>query len=204
MGRGCSGRCAGGDAHAKYASIAIIRASNCYHQSPLALASTGLSLVSHASPTRLQTVKHSLQTDKNTTMLGSIASTSGRACGCRNGPAARRPVVAAAAPVVRSTNAAAARLRRAATIARAGLKEAALVPVMDKGELSQYPEQPGVYAVYDAAGQIQYIGLSRKVGVHRGGSFVPYCVEVVVHVCGGVHAWACKWRAQCCCPVAGG
>lgn len=96
-------------------------------------------------------------------MLGSIASTSGRACGCRNGPAARRPVVAAAAPVVRSTNAAAARLRRAATIARAGLKEAALVPVMDKGELSQYPEQPGVYAVYDAAGQIQYIGLSRKV-----------------------------------------
>lgn len=44
------------------------------------------------------------------------------------------------------------------------LKDAASVPVMQKGELSEFPGAPGVYAVYDKAGALQYIGLSRKVG----------------------------------------
>jgi hypothetical protein len=89
-------------------------------------------------------------------MLGSsIASTSGRACACRNGLRGAAPVTprrAAAAP-------------RVLLRPRGALKDAPLVPVMEKGEMSQYPEAPGVYAVYDSAGEVQYIGLSRKVGL---------------------------------------
>lgn len=83
-------------------------------------------------------------------MLGRTAFTSnagGRA-------AAPRRAFAAAAPLAP---------RAALLLARSALSEAALVPVMEKGEMSAYPEQPGVYAVYDAAGSVQYIGLSRKV-----------------------------------------
>lgn len=48
-------------------------------------------------------------------------------------------------------------------IADAALKDTAAVPVMEKGELSVFPEQPAVYAVYDKEGAVQYIGLTRKV-----------------------------------------
>ena len=64
-----------------------------------------------------------------------------------------------------------ARLQRA----DAALKDAALVPVMEKGELTQYPEAPGVYAVYNAAGELQYVGLSRKVCVLRLSSVCACC-----------------------------
>lgn len=37
------------------------------------------------------------------------------------------------------------------------------VAVMERGELSQFPGSPGVYAVYDKDGTLQYIGLSRQV-----------------------------------------
>jgi hypothetical protein len=37
------------------------------------------------------------------------------------------------------------------------------VPVMEKGELSQFPPSPGVYAVFDSSSTLQYIGLSRRV-----------------------------------------
>jgi hypothetical protein len=47
--------------------------------------------------------------------------------------------------------------------ADAALKDTAAVPVMDKGELSSFPEQPAVYAVLDAAAVVQYVGLTRKV-----------------------------------------
>lgn len=44
------------------------------------------------------------------------------------------------------------------------------VQVMERGELSQFPATPGVYAVFDKEGTLQYIGLSRQVriGVHDG------------------------------------
>jgi hypothetical protein len=35
---------------------------------------------------------------------------------------------------------------------------------MEKGELSQFPPSPGVYAVFDSSSTLQYIGLSRRVG----------------------------------------
>jgi hypothetical protein len=47
--------------------------------------------------------------------------------------------------------------------ADAGLKDAPITPVMEKGEVSQFPEQPAVYAVYDKDNVLQYIGLTRKV-----------------------------------------
>jgi hypothetical protein len=103
-------------------------------------------------------------------MLGSIASTSGRACAGRIGarpPGA--PAVAARAPAARRAAPRAPRRRASALVAAAAaLKDAPLVPVMEKGEMSQYPDAPGVYAVYDPSGEVQYIGLSRKVRWKRG------------------------------------
>lgn len=55
------------------------------------------------------------------------------------------------------------RSSRRLVVADASLKETAAVPVMDKGELSTFPEQPAVYAVFDKDGAVQYIGLTRKV-----------------------------------------
>ena len=52
---------------------------------------------------------------------------------------------------------------RRLVVADASLKETAAVPVMEKGELSSFPEQPAVYAVFDKEGAVQYIGLTRKV-----------------------------------------
>jgi hypothetical protein len=53
--------------------------------------------------------------------------------------------------------------RRRLVVADAALKDTAAVSVMEKGELSVFPEQPAVYAVYDKDGAVQYIGLTRKV-----------------------------------------
>ncbi|GLC43465.1 hypothetical protein PLESTB_001560100 [Pleodorina starrii] len=53
--------------------------------------------------------------------------------------------------------------RRIAVISDAAMRDTTAVPVMDKGELSQFPGSAGVYAVFDKAGVLQYIGLSRKV-----------------------------------------
>jgi len=52
---------------------------------------------------------------------------------------------------------------RRLVVADASLKDTAAVPVMEKGELNVFPEQPAVYAVYDKEGAVQYIGLTRKV-----------------------------------------
>jgi hypothetical protein len=48
-------------------------------------------------------------------------------------------------------------------VASASLKDAATVQLLAKGEIPQLPAEPGVYAVYNNAGELQYIGLSRKV-----------------------------------------
>lgn len=53
---------------------------------------------------------------------------------------------------------------RRLVVADAALKDTVAVPVMEKGELSVFPEQPAVYAVYNKDGAVQYIGLTRKVG----------------------------------------
>lgn len=55
--------------------------------------------------------------------------------------------------------------RRRLVVADAALKDTSAVPVMEKGELSVFPEQPAVYAVYDKDGAVQYIGLTRKVNL---------------------------------------
>jgi hypothetical protein len=59
------------------------------------------------------------------------------------------------------------------------LADAPAQGVMEKGEMSQFPAVPGVYAVYDKEGTLQYIGLTRKVGDkhHR------YTCAVLIHAC---------------------
>jgi hypothetical protein len=68
-------------------------------------------------------------------------------------PASVRPFTSSAKPVV----------SRVSVISHATLAETKAVPVMEKGELNQFPGSAGVYAVYDKNGILQYIGLSRKV-----------------------------------------
>ncbi|KAG2430785.1 hypothetical protein HYH02_013624 [Chlamydomonas schloesseri] len=68
-------------------------------------------------------------------------------------PASVRPFTPSAKPVV----------SRISVISHATLAETKAVPVMEKGELNQFPGSAGVYAVYDKNGALQYIGLSRKV-----------------------------------------
>lgn len=53
---------------------------------------------------------------------------------------------------------------RARIVARSTLEATKPVPVMEQGEMVQFPGSAGVYAVYDKAGVLQYVGLSRKVG----------------------------------------
>ncbi|GFH11256.1 glutaredoxin domain-containing protein [Haematococcus lacustris] len=36
-------------------------------------------------------------------------------------------------------------------------------PVMEKGEFSRFPTSPGIYAVFDKAEVLQYVGLSRRI-----------------------------------------
>ncbi|KXZ55070.1 hypothetical protein GPECTOR_3g227 [Gonium pectorale] len=45
----------------------------------------------------------------------------------------------------------------------AKLSDTNAVPVMEKGELNQFPGSAGVYAILDKAGDIQFIGVTRKV-----------------------------------------
>lgn len=82
---------------------------------------------------------------------------------------------------------------------RGALNDAALVPVMEKGEMTQYPEQPGVYAVYDSTGQIQYIGLSRKVSSSVAGHMqalpdLTHSVRYEVIGDGGRDALTAVWK----------
>jgi hypothetical protein len=44
-------------------------------------------------------------------------------------------------------------------------KDATLQPVLSQGELTTFIAAPGVYAVYDKSETLQYIGLSRRVGL---------------------------------------
>lgn len=52
---------------------------------------------------------------------------------------------------------------RRRVISYASLKDTPAAPVMDKGELTQFPEQSAVYAVYNKDNEVQFIGLTRKV-----------------------------------------
>jgi Grx4 family monothiol glutaredoxin len=47
------------------------------------------------------------------------------------------------------------------------LKDAPLLPLPDA--LPQVPAQPGVYAMYDGEGRVQYVGLSRRLAASVGG-----------------------------------
>jgi hypothetical protein len=60
----------------------------------------------------------------------------------------------------------------------ASLKETPATPVMAKGEMSAFPSAPGVYAVYDAAGELQYVGLSRKARALGDASSVSFARAV--------------------------
>ncbi|KAI8465313.1 MAG: glutaredoxin [Monoraphidium minutum] len=71
---------------------------------------------------------------------------------------------------------------------------------MDKGEMSQYPEAAGVYAVYDSAGEVQYIGLSRKVNAsvaHHMQSLPDLTHAVRFHLVegGGKDDLTAAWKA---------
>lgn len=54
-------------------------------------------------------------------------------------------------------------LRAKAVRCQVTFKETAPRLVKEMGELTQFPDAPGVYAVYDAAGSVQFIGLTRKL-----------------------------------------
>jgi hypothetical protein len=81
-------------------------------------------------------------------------------------------------------------------IADAALKDAAAVPVMDKGELSVFPEQPAVYAVYDKDSKVQYIGLTRKVGSIRTEVLGQQLSVQKAHI--SVLTWCCCQQQQRC------
>jgi len=48
-------------------------------------------------------------------------------------------------------------------VTNAALKDTELVQLKVTGAMTELPGEPGVYAVYNAAGELQYVGLSRKV-----------------------------------------
>lgn len=52
---------------------------------------------------------------------------------------------------------------------------------MDKGELTRFPDVAGVYAIYDGEGALQYVGVSRKIGVSVTGHMqdLPDSVKAV-------------------------
>lgn len=52
---------------------------------------------------------------------------------------------------------------RFSIVSEGAMRDAKAVPVLDKGELNEFPGLAGVYAVLDKADVLQYIGLSRKV-----------------------------------------
>jgi hypothetical protein len=98
---------------------------------------------------------------------------------------------AAAAPFTRASTSS----RRRLVVADASIKEVAAVPVMDKGELSTFPEQPAVYAVLSPDGQVQYIGLTRKVRGVRAGVCCAAALALQV-LCGCGMAAGCRHRAS--------
>lgn len=55
------------------------------------------------------------------------------------------------------------RLPRLLVSATGKFADTAPMLVRERGEFNTFPDAPGVYAVYDNQGQLQYIGLSRKV-----------------------------------------
>ncbi len=71
----------------------------------------------------------------------------------------------------------------AASSATLSFKDAALIPVMQRGEMTQFPGDPGVYAIFAEDGALQYIGLSRKasrrVGFGDGAMGRPWKPQVV-------------------------
>lgn len=52
---------------------------------------------------------------------------------------------------------------RPVALVRASFKETAPALVKERGEFTQFPDAPGVYAVYDSNGSIQFVGLTRKL-----------------------------------------
>jgi Grx4 family monothiol glutaredoxin len=76
----------------------------------------------------------------------------------------RRHLVAVAAA---AADQAAADAPAAATADIPALKDAPLMPLPES--VPQVPAQPGVYAVYDAEGAVQYVGLSRRLAASVAG-----------------------------------
>lgn len=69
----------------------------------------------------------------------------------------------------------------------------------DDGSVNEFPDLPGVYAVYDKAGALQYVGLSRKMGVSISGHAkeVPeLTAEVKLHTVpdGDKDSLQTKWK----------
>ncbi len=71
----------------------------------------------------------------------------------RSAPATRRRTLA----LVR------AEAPAAAAASSTSFKDAPLTPVLTKGELTQFPAGPGVYAVFNSSSELQFVGLSRRV-----------------------------------------
>jgi hypothetical protein len=87
-------------------------------------------------------------------------------------------------------------------VADASLKDTPATLVMEKGELVEFPEQPAVYAVYNKDDQIQYIGLTRKVGLMPAAcmpckSNCPATQHIGAEVC--CKGFVCTLKA-CSCP----
>ena len=56
------------------------------------------------------------------------------------------------------------RVPRMDVLARASkMKELEATPVLVDGKIAEFPDAPGIYAVYDDEGTLQYLGLARKV-----------------------------------------
>lgn len=78
--------------------------------------------------------------------------------------ARRAPPTLRSRPAAQRRSAAGARL--AVCAAATALADAPATPVTGAdGQLAQLPSTPGVYAVLDAAGTVQYVGVSRRVAV---------------------------------------
>lgn len=79
-------------------------------------------------------------------------------------------------------------------VADAALKETAAVPVMEKGELSVFPKQAAVYAVFDKDSKVQYIGLTRKVGSVGTERFGQQLSVQMIHI--SLLTWCCCQQQQ--------
>mmetsp|Transcript_23376 Transcript_23376/g.59840 ORF Transcript_23376/g.59840 Transcript_23376/m.59840 type:complete len:280 (-) Transcript_23376:537-1376(-) len=77
--------------------------------------------------------------------------------------AAQRPFTARAPRMVAPKRQLRVNVSASAAAQTTSFRETPLVNVMEKGEMSQFPAAPGVYAVFDKSNTLQYIGLSRRV-----------------------------------------